>query len=391
MSCFLRPLTARSALLALLLAIIALTGAKSSAAAPEVPQEAFVNVCSAIVYDLDNDAILFEQNADHRIPPASLTKVLSMFLARDFIQDGHANYNTPVYISKNAANAGGSRMGVKAGEQVKLGKLLAGMAISSGNDASWAVAEKVGGSAEAFARMMNAKAASLGMNDSHFVNPHGLPADGQYTTARDMLTLARAYLKTYPDSLELHNTKLLTHGGYTSWNKNPLLGQYPGADGLKSGWIRASGYNLIFTATRNNRRLLAVIMGAPDSGARGAEACRLLDAGFMVCGNSAVSVAAALDSIPYDETRIDPRKTGRDAGLLKPRIQKRLLADKKARGRMAGRKANTQLAEKKAKSKAAASKAAVAKKSSGKKLAVKKAQPKRKDHAERKSSRSRRS
>lgn len=395
MSCFPRPPIARSVLLALLLAVIALPGAQSAAAAPEVPQEAFVNVCSAIVYDLDNDAILFEQNADQRIQPASLTKVLSMFLARDFIRDGHAKFNTPVYISKKAANAGGSRMGVKAGEQVRLGKLLAGMAISSGNDASWAVAEKVGGSAEAFARMMNAKAASLGMSESHFVNPHGLPADGQYTTARDMLTLARAYLKTYPDSLELHNTKLLTHGGYTSWNKNPLLGQYPGADGLKSGWIRASGYNLIFTATRDNRRLLAVIMGAPDSGARGAEACRLLDAGFMVCGNSAVSVAAALDSIPYDETRIDPRKTGRDAGLLKPKIQKKiqksLLADKKARGRLAGKKAKTQVAEKKAKNKARASRTADAKKSSGKKLAVKKAQPKRKDHAERKSSRSSRS
>lgn len=299
-------------------------------AAPEAPPEAFVNVCSAIVYDLDNDAILFEQNADQRIPPASLTKVLSMFLAMDFIKDGHASKNTPVTVSREAANTAGSRMGLRKGEQVSFGKLLKGMAVSSGNDASFAIAEHVGGSMPAFVRMMNAKATKLGMNDSNFVNPHGLPAEGQYTTARDMLTLARAYLHNYPEALDLHNTKLLTHAGYTSWNKNPLLGQYPGADGLKSGWIRASGYNLIFTATRNGRRLLAVIMGAPDTGTRSVEACRLLDAGFMVCGNSAVSIAAALDNIPYDENRIDPRKTGREAGLLKAKSpQKSLHANKR--------------------------------------------------------------
>lgn len=288
-------------------------------AAPETPPGAFVSVCSAMVYDLDNDAILFEQNADQQIPPASLTKIMSMLLARDFIKNGHAKMSSPVTVSTAAANAGGSSMGIRPGEQVSLEKLLMGMAVSSGNDASYAVAEYVGGSAEAFVRMMNARAAELGMHDTHFANPHGLPDDRQYTTARDMLTLARAYLRAYPDALSMHNTKVLRHGNYTSWNKNPLLGQYPGADGLKSGWIRASGYNLLFTATRGDRRLLAVIMGAPDSGTRGAEACRLLDAGFMVCGNTAVSVAAALDSIPYDDKRIDARKTAREAGLLKLR------------------------------------------------------------------------
>lgn len=344
--------------------------------APEIPPGNFVNVSSAIVYDLDNDAILFEQNADQRIAPASLTKVLSMFLAMEFIRDGHASNDTLVTISKTAANAGGSSMGIRTGEQVSLGKLLQGMAVSSGNDASYAVAEHVGGSAEAFIRMMNAKAAALGMNDSHFMNPHGLPAEGQYTTARDMLTLARAYLKNYPHALELHNTRLLTHGGYTTWNKNPLLGQYPGADGLKSGWIRASGYNLIFTATRGNRRLLAVILGAPDTGTRGAEACRLLDAGFMVCGNEAVSIAAALDSIPFDETRIDPRKTGRDAGLLKPRLAQKRVASNK---RMLSKKELAKLARLKKSLKKNA------------KALSKKAQPanKRKAHAERKPTKNR--
>lgn len=287
-------------------------------AAPAIPPAALAGVCSAIVYDLDHDAILFEQNPDERIPPASLTKVMSMFLAMDYISAGHAKTSQPVRISQASAATGGSRMGLKANEDVTLGKLLLGMAVSSGNDASHAVAEFVGGSAPAFVRMMNSKARQLGMTNSNFINPHGLPATGQYTTARDMLTLSRAYLMTHPYALDLHNELVLEHGGYKSWNKNPLIGQYPGADGLKTGWIRASGYNLIFTAQRNGRRLLAVILGAPDIYSRGAEACRLLDAGFMVCSNDAVSVAAALDSLPVDLNRIDPRKTARDHGIHKP-------------------------------------------------------------------------
>ena len=286
-------------------------------AAPQVLPASPVGVCSAIVYDLDHDAILFEQNADEPIPPASLTKILSLYLALDHISEGHAQADTPVTVSPAAAATGGSRMGLRRNETVPLRRLLLGMAVSSGNDASHAVAEFVGGSVAAFVNMMNVRARALGMNDSLFLNPHGLPAAGQRTTARDMLTLSRAYLKNHPDALELHNTRLLTHAGQTTWNKNPLLGQYPGADGLKTGWIRASGYNMVFTASKKGRRLLAVIMGAPDMYARGAEACRLLDAGFLVCENQAVSVTAALDGLPVDARRIDVRKTARDAGLLR--------------------------------------------------------------------------
>lgn len=289
-------------------------------ASPRVAQEAPARVYSAIVYDLENEAILFEQNADERIPPASLTKVLSMFLALDYMKNGHASASDPIQISQDAAATGGSRMGLKAAESVPLGKLLLGMAVSSGNDASHAVAEAVGGSHDAFVRMMNARASAIGMRNSNFVNPHGLPDPRQYTTARDMLALARAYLLAHPDALALHNTLILEHDGIRTWNKNPLIGQYPGADGLKSGWVRASGYNLIFTAKQGGRRLLAVILGAPDTYLRSAEACRLLDAGFMVCNNEAVTVAAALEDLPVDLTRIDPLKTGREHGLLKRRL-----------------------------------------------------------------------
>ncbi|MDE5879422.1 MAG: D-alanyl-D-alanine carboxypeptidase, partial [Desulfovibrio sp.] len=312
-----------------LLSLLAPAGAP---AAPQVLPASPVGVCSAMVYDLDHDAILFEQNADEPIPPASLTKILSLFLALDHIREGHARPDTPVTVSPAAAATGGSRMGLTRNESVPLERLLLGMAVSSGNDASHAVAEFVGGSVPAFVNMMNVRARELGMNDSLFLNPHGLPAAGQRTTARDMLTLARAYLRSHPDALKLHNTRLLTHAGRTTWNKNPLLGQYPGADGLKTGWIRASGYNMVFTASKNGRRLLAVIMGAPDMYARGAEACRLLDAGFLVCENRAVSVTAALDGLPADARRLDVRKTARDAGLLKKKSPRAYASAGKALG-----------------------------------------------------------
>ncbi|WP_241159590.1 D-alanyl-D-alanine carboxypeptidase family protein [Desulfovibrio sp. ZJ200] len=293
-----RPLRRVLAICLLLCLACAIWLPGSTAAAPAIPAHGLMGVSSAILYDLDNEVILFEQNADERIPPASLTKVLSMFLALDHISAGHANFHSDVPVSRAAARSGGSRMGLRANERVRLEKLLLGMAVSSGNDASMAVAEYVGGSAQAFVNMMNVKARALGMRDSRFLNPHGLPAQGQHTTARDMLTLARAYLRAYPWALKFHNTHVLSHRGRVTRNKNPLLGQYPGADGLKTGWIKASGYNLIFTARQGPKRLLAVILGAPDVRVREAEACRLLDAGFQVCDNQAVSVAAALDRLP---------------------------------------------------------------------------------------------
>lgn len=351
-------------------------------AVPPISPTAQLNVASAIVLDMDTDAILFEQNPDLPIPPASLTKIMSMFLARDFVARGLADFSTSVDVSAAAAAEAGSRMGLRKGESVPLDRLLLGMAVSSGNDASHAVAEFVGGSVASFVRQMNIRARELGMNDSMFKNPHGLPAEGQYTTARDMLALARAYLRAYPDALQMHNTPTLTHRGYTSWNKNPLLGQYPGADGLKSGWIRASGYNLVFTAQRGDHRILAVILGAPDSITRGGEACRLLDAGFLVCGNSAVSVAAALENLPYDASRIEPRKIAKDAGLLKkqPTRSARVFKGRPIRTKAVASAASKNLSKRKAgakSSKKASTKvvAAKVKKNSVKSAAAKKNSP----------------
>ncbi|MGN1038335.1 MAG: D-alanyl-D-alanine carboxypeptidase family protein, partial [Mailhella sp.] len=244
-------------------------------------QAASINAKSAILMDVTTGRILYEQHADMRIPPASLTKVLSMYVALNAISSGKVGYGDKVKISPAAARTGGSRLGLKSGEYVTLDKLFYGMAVASGNDASVAVAEHVAGSTGAFVKRMNALARKLGMKHSRFVNVHGLPAEGQITTARDMLKLARSYQAHYPKSRKYHLADSVTHNGNTEPNHNPLTGSYPGLDGLKTGWVNAAGYNIIATAKQKGHKLIAVILGSPNTGIRAAEARRLLNAGFL--------------------------------------------------------------------------------------------------------------
>lgn len=274
---------------------------------------AALDVQSAILMDMGTGRVLYEQNADTPIPPASLTKVMSMCLTMDSVAAGKATLRDDVKVSRKAARTGGSRMALKPYEHVSLDDLLMGMAVSSGNDASAAVAEHIGGSQQQFVSLMNAKARSLGMSSSRFLNPHGLPAQGQVTTARDMLILSRHYLTRYPDMLRYHSTRYIKHNGVVTYNKNPLLGNYEGADGLKTGWINASGYNLISTAHRGNTRLLAVMLGAPDTKARAREIHRLMEAGFMTARGQAASVAEALPVLPPAQYALNTDKTAREA------------------------------------------------------------------------------
>lgn len=224
--------------------------------------------------------ILYEQNADAAIAPASLTKVLAMYVALDIVEAKGVSLGKNVLISRAAAATGGSRMHLRAGRRVSLDRLLAGMAVASGNDASVAVAQSMAASNRRFVQLMNRKAKSIGMRRSVFKTPHGLPAKGQLTTARDMLTLSRSYLAAHPKALRYHKTSSLAHDGVTLRNTNGLLGVVPGVDGLKTGWTAASGYNLIFTARRGGVRLLGVVMGGDAKSRRDSEARRLLEAGF---------------------------------------------------------------------------------------------------------------
>lgn len=239
---------------------------------------------SAILMDMTTGRILYSHNADDAIQPASITKILSLYLADEAIREGRVRSGDPVRISRKAGRTGGSRMFLQAGSEIPLEELLKGMAVVSANDASVAVAEYIGGDVDVFVELMNRKAKELGMTSSFFRNPNGLPAKGQITTARDVLILAREYLRSFPESLNLHSQQYFTYREITQQNRNTLLKRYPNADGLKTGWVHKAGYHIIATARRGNTRLIAVVMGAKNPKIRTRETERLLDEGFRMVG-----------------------------------------------------------------------------------------------------------
>jgi len=239
-----------------------------------------INCRGAILVDTADGKVLYEQNADALIPPASITKVLTLYIVFEAIRQGRLDSSDLVYVSQRAAGAPPTRMGLKAGRTVVLDELVKGMAVVSGNDACIAVAEHMSGSVEAFVAKMNAKARELGMTSSHFKNPNGLPAQGQVTTARDVSKLSLAYLRRFPNSLNIHSMQSYTYNSSTRRNANRLLGTCYGVDGIKTGFVCASGYNLSATAKRGDVRLIAVVLGAPSPGIRARETAKLLDAGF---------------------------------------------------------------------------------------------------------------
>ena len=249
-----------------------------------------VEVGAAVLMDMGTKHVLYAQDADRKIPPASLTKVMTMYVVLDKVKAGRLSLRTPVTIGKRAAHAGGSNMRLRPGEQVLLDNLLRGMAVASANDAAVAVAEHVAGSQEAFVRMMNRKAEQLGMTNTVFKTPHGLPAKGQFTTASDMLRMAGRYLEAHPSAKYYHNTPAVLHNGFLIHNTNKLLG-HDGISGLKTGFTRASGYNIILTGTRRGKELLAVLLRAPSSEVRSEEAQRLLKYGENVQSGSAKASA----------------------------------------------------------------------------------------------------
>ena len=241
-----------------------------------------LTVHSAILMDMTTGRILLAHNADDPLQPASITKVLSLYLADEAIRDGKVHPTDPVKISQKAGRTGGSKMFLQAGSEIPLAELLKGMAVVSANDASVAVAEYIGGNVEDFVKQMNGKARELGMSRSFFKNPNGLPARGQFTTARDILILACDYLRRFPESLDLHSQQYYTYRDITHRNQNSLLRHYPNADGLKTGWVVKAGYHIVATAKRGNTRLIAVVMGAKTPAIRARETEKLLDEGFMM-------------------------------------------------------------------------------------------------------------
>jgi len=230
--------------------------------------------------DANDGQIVYSQNPYHRLQPASLAKVMTLFLIFDALEQGSVQLNDEVVISKKAAQKEGAKMYLREGEKTPLVELIKGIAIVSGNDACVAVAEGLFGGEQALVDKMNQKLRDLNLQDSKFQTVDGWPAPEQYTTAYDMALLARAYIREHPEALQYHKLREFTHADIVLHNRNELILQDLFVDGLKTGHVEEAGYHLVATAEKENRRYIAVIMGADKIETREKEAMQLLDFGF---------------------------------------------------------------------------------------------------------------
>ncbi|RON78965.1 serine-type D-Ala-D-Ala carboxypeptidase, partial [Pseudomonas chlororaphis] len=235
---------------------------------------------SYVLMDASSGNVLVENNGDQRLPPASLTKLMTAYIATLEIRRGQIGENDPVTVSENAWRTGGSRMFIKVGSQVTVSDLLHGIIIQSGNDASVAVAEHIAGSEDAFADMMNKTAGDLGMSNSHFMNPTGLPNPEHYSSAHDMAVLARAIIHEDPAHYAIYSQKEFFWNGIKQPNRNLLLWRDKTVDGLKTGHTDEAGYCMVSSAVRDGMRLIAVVFGTNSEQARAAETQKLLTYGF---------------------------------------------------------------------------------------------------------------
>lgn len=232
----------------------------------------------AIVIDYNTGYVLYEKNADERMAPSSMTKVMTTYLAFDAIDQGRIKLDQTFHISEKAWKTGGSRMFVQVGTDVKVEDILRGVIVQSGNDATVALAEGLAGSEEAFAQAMNQKAKELGMANSHFTNSHGLNEEEHYSTARDLATLAVRSIADHPQHYHYHAEKEFTYNNIKQGNRNPLLYRNVGADGLKTGHTDAGGYGLIGTAINDKgRRVVVVVNGLTSEKERADQSTQLIN------------------------------------------------------------------------------------------------------------------
>ena len=244
------------------------------------PTPPTVKARAYILQDYDSGTVLVEVNADERLEPASLTKMMTVYVALAQLADGKFQIDDPVLISKKAWKMGGSRMFIEVGKQVPVEDLLKGIIIQSGNDASVALAEFVAGDESAFADLMNQYARQLGMTNTNFVNASGLPQPEHYTTARDMAILAAALIRDFPVYYPLHAIRSYTWNDIKQYNRNPLLRRDDSVDGVKTGHTESAGYCLVASAKQGEMRLVSALMGSESEDARLTETQALLRYGF---------------------------------------------------------------------------------------------------------------
>jgi D-alanyl-D-alanine carboxypeptidase (penicillin-binding protein 5/6) len=251
-----------------------------TALAAIVPDAPSVGARAYILSDFDSGRVLAEVNADERMQPASLTKIMTAYVVFEELKQENISMQDKVRVSEKAWRMGGSKMFIEVDTKVSIEDLLKGLIIQSGNDASVALAEFIAGDEGAFADLMNQYAVRLGMTGSHFVNSSGLPNPEHYTTARDTATLAAAMIRDFPELYKMHAMKEYEYNGIVQHNRNTLLWRDESVDGLKTGYTESAGYCLAASAERDQMRLISVVMGSETERSRARESIALLSYGF---------------------------------------------------------------------------------------------------------------
>ncbi len=259
---------------------------------------------TAIVMDASDGEILFAERADSLRYPASVTKVMTLYLAFEALAAGRLRLDDEIVVSPLAAAQPATKLGLRAGDRITVRDAMYAMTVHSANDMAMAMAEHIGGTASKFAAMMTLKAQQLGMANTRYVNPNGLPDNRQVTTAHDIAILTRAVLHDYPQYYSFFSQQTFTYRGHTMVNTNHLLGKVPGVDGLKTGFTNAAGFNLDASAVRNGHRLIAVVMGSSSGAVRNANVEGLLLTGFDLQdrrdrGEKIASTQAFYENTPY--------------------------------------------------------------------------------------------
>lgn len=320
------PRAARTALAGLLLLALAVTAGPAAAIETAARQ--------AILLDMHTGTVLVEKNADEPMVPASMSKIMTVYLVFDRLKKGRIRLDDTLTVSEYAwkrggAASGGSTMFLHVGDQVRIEDLLHGVIVQSGNDASIVLAEGLAGSEEAFAEEMTRRAREMGMTNTTFRNSSGLPEPGHLTTARDLAVLAKHTIEDFPEYYPFYAEREFTYQGIKQGNRNPLLYRGGGVDGLKTGHTMASGYGLTASAQRGDRRLILVVNGLPSMQARADEAARLFEYGFREFENYRLFKAGeeiARADVWYGEPSRVPLVGATDVVVTLPR---------KARGEMA--------------------------------------------------------
>ncbi len=275
-------ITLRKTLIFMVVCAICLVQVTVADARPHRLQATSNSRYAAIIMDAQTGRVINETNPDKKLYPASITKLMTIFLAFESVQRGRLYMDKYLTISTNATRQPPTKLGVRPGDHLTVKQAVLALITRSANDVAVVLAENIGGSEDGFARMMNARARSLGMNNTHFVNPNGLPNGAQTTTVRDIAILSRALMQYFPNQYPLFSTASFVYKREVITNHNHLMESFEGMDGLKTGFTNASGFNLAASAVRNNRRLIVIVFGGKSAASRDAHVAELFNKGFAM-------------------------------------------------------------------------------------------------------------